>query len=345
MDYSILVPVYNAEKHLEETILSALAQTGGDSFEIVLVEDGSPDSSGDLCDRFASEYPDKIRVLHRPHQGTVLTRRAAVGAAKGDFIVWLDSDDKLKPECLERISAYRKEYPEADMFIYEMTFYIEANGKTEHRAPLSSSPTQLLKNEKEELYELLVGGNRLDSLCIKAIRRELMQNDPENYALFADNPYGEDVLHCLFPVTYANQIIVVPDELYQYCIHAGSVMHVFDEKRMSDRLNTKKWEFFEPYMKLWGIDDSVHRERLHAAGYKAVLDGVLHFWENGTDKRKLRAFVRSFRKEHPELKALTRSNALSSRQRGLLRMFHENRIGLLETGYRLYRFGRNTIGT
>ena len=98
---SVLVLVYNVEKTLDRCIQSILNQTFKD-FEIILVDDGSTDGSGKLCDDYAKEY-DNIRVIHKENEGLGPTRNAGIKAAKGEFVYHCDSDDWLKEELLEKV--------------------------------------------------------------------------------------------------------------------------------------------------------------------------------------------------------------------------------------------------
>ena len=337
MKFSILIPVYRAEKYLAETIQSCLEQTEDLSCEILLAEDGSPDASGEICDRFASEYPERIRVLHLPHQGTVKTRRAAIREARGDYLIWVDSDDTLLPGALVKLAACVNEHPAVDIVIYEMNFRQEIDGRTEARPPLSQQPRLLDAKEKNSLYELLIAGSRLDSLCIKMIKASLMQEDPSDYSLCENNPYGEDVLHCLYPLTRAASVLLIPDVLYQYRIHEESVMHIWDEAKAEQRLNPAKWSFFEPFLEEWGMADISHRDRLKASSYKAVLDGLLHLWQHGGDRQKLKAFANDFARNHPEMKELAASPHIARRLRFQLKAFAHGRLSFLVLSLRLYK--------
>ena len=95
MLFSVLIPVYNTSKYLDECINSVLSQTEKD-FEIVLLNDGSTDNSGDICDSYAEKYPDFIRVIHKENEGLMMTRRRGFKEAKGDYFICLDSDDYLR---------------------------------------------------------------------------------------------------------------------------------------------------------------------------------------------------------------------------------------------------------
>lgn len=98
---SVIIPVYNSRYYLEECVDSVLRQTYAD-FEVLLVDDGSTDSSVEICAGLAREDA-RIRFLARPHQGVCATRNAALLAAKGEHVFFVDSDDVLHPSCLERL--------------------------------------------------------------------------------------------------------------------------------------------------------------------------------------------------------------------------------------------------
>ena len=335
MTFSILIPVYKAENYLEETVRSALRQKG--DFEIVLVEDGSPDQSGALCDRLAAEHPGKVRAIHNPHRGTVYTRRTAVAEAEGEYLVWLDADDILAENALETLSSAISSTPKPDAVLYDLSFFFE-DGRPAVTRPAIFPERKLVSGEgKKEIYEMLIGTNLLDGLVLKAIRADLMKNDPTDYTALMDNPYSEDVCHCLWPLTQAQHILLLPDVLYRYRIHGGSVMHVFDEKAMDKRFNTARLELFEGFMKQWGMDDDVHMTMLKANAYKSIVNDVLYFREQGEDKKAVQAFVRRFNKEHPELWRIAKSGALPLRLRVILTLFSRNQITLLVAMNKLYR--------
>ncbi len=94
MKLSFIVPVYKVEKYLEECIESILSQSM-DDYEIILVDDGSPDACPAICDDYAERYPEKIRVIHKENTGPAITRNVGIRAAKGEYIFCIDSDDYL----------------------------------------------------------------------------------------------------------------------------------------------------------------------------------------------------------------------------------------------------------
>lgn len=338
MEFSILMPVYKAADTLEESVQSVLRQAFED-YELLLVEDGSPDESGQICDALTARHPDRIRVLHCPHRGTIPTRREAVAAAQGDFILWLDADDLMEPDTLSYLHQLCADHGDPDMILYEFTAFYEDDRPDDKRPPLFANLT-VFEGEaaKNPLYELYIRGNQLDALWAKATRRELFQNDPTDYTPYLSNPYGEDALHGLYPLTHAARVLYTDRRLTRYRIRQNSVMHRFDKARLDQRLNTGKFAFFEPFMKEWGLWDEEHRTLLKASSYRGVLDGILYFMlEDGYDQKEVREYARGFVREHPELKELARSRYLSAKSRLIFRLFASGRFGLLCAAIRARR--------
>ena len=335
MTFSILIPVYKAEKYLAETVSSVLRQKG--EFEIVLVEDGSPDQSGDICDQLTAAHPDIIRAVHEPHRGTVATRRSAVREARGEYLVWLDADDVLVENALEILGKAIESEPKPDAVLYDLSFFFE-DGRPDVIRPKIFPEKKLISGEgKKEIWEMLIGTNLLDGLVLKMIRADLMKNDPTDYTALMDNPYSEDVCHCLWPLTQAENILLLPEVLYRYRIHDGSVMHVFDEQAMDKRFNTARLALFEEYLGKWGLDDDEHRAKLKANAYKSIVNDVLYFLEQGADKKKIDAFVSRFNEAHPELKEIAGKPFLPTRQRIILKLFAHGRTGLLVLMNKVWR--------
>lgn len=91
---SVVVPIYNAETHLEECLASIVSQADI-SLQIILVDDGSTDSSGAMCNAFASDKPDIVNVIHKPNAGVAAARNTGMSEATGDYVMFVDSDDVL----------------------------------------------------------------------------------------------------------------------------------------------------------------------------------------------------------------------------------------------------------
>ena len=103
--FSVITAVYNVASYLSEAIESILCQDIGfkDSVELILVDDGSTDSSGKICDHYQTLYPDNIKVLHKPNGGAASARNAGIALASGRYLNFLDGDDKLSPSTLSSV--------------------------------------------------------------------------------------------------------------------------------------------------------------------------------------------------------------------------------------------------
>lgn len=108
MTLSIIIPIYNVEKYLVETLETVLAQTFKD-FELILVDDGSTDGSGRICDEFAKK-DSRIRVIHKENAGVSEARNTGVQSAKGEYIGFVDSDDIIEPCMYELMISAAKKY-------------------------------------------------------------------------------------------------------------------------------------------------------------------------------------------------------------------------------------------
>ena len=122
---SVIVPVYNAEKYLHRCIDSILAQTFSD-FELLLIDDGSKDNSGRICDEYAAK-DSRIRVFHKKNGGVSSARNMGLDNAKGDWITFVDSDDWVKQDYLYSMISQ----PDADLIMSSFDI-IENFGKWLH---------------------------------------------------------------------------------------------------------------------------------------------------------------------------------------------------------------------
>ena len=116
---SIIVPVYNVEKYLDQCVNSLINQTY-DKIEIILVDDGSKDNSGKICDKFCEENSN-MKVIHKKNEGLISARRIALEMSSGDYCVFCDSDDFLEKNALEELhNVISSKNP--DLIIYNAYF-------------------------------------------------------------------------------------------------------------------------------------------------------------------------------------------------------------------------------
>ena len=106
IEFSVIIPVYNAREYLQECLESVIKQTYVD-FELIIIDDGSTDGSGELCDDFA-EIDDRIKVIHQKNQGLLNARKKGVNNARGKNVIFVDADDWINKNELEIIAKYFK---------------------------------------------------------------------------------------------------------------------------------------------------------------------------------------------------------------------------------------------
>lgn len=221
MKYSVIVPVYNAEKHLRRCIDSVIAQTFSD-WELLLVNDGSSDVSPMLCDEYHKKYPDQIQVVHQDNCGVLCARRVGLGHAQGEYLCFLDSDDYWDSPLLEEMDSFQKTYdPDMVVFGYRRVgLHGEVLGE--------ESPTDTIRlYESEEMllvYEMIPEGKQLSCLWAQVVKRSIVDFD-RDYSSFYKVFKGEDLLQNLAFLDKASKVLFVPTIYYSYFINVEGLSH------------------------------------------------------------------------------------------------------------------------
>ncbi len=205
---SIIVPVYKTEAWLEKCVRSVLGQTDGD-WELILVDDGSPDGAGALCDLLASEDA-RIRVIHQENAGVSAARNRGLDEACGAFAVFLDSDDWVDAAYLEYLHALQKESG-AELIVCG---YALEDGEGRKEAPSKPLAETILAPE-----DFLAGALREEnaiilSVCLGMFSVKVLDGLRFNTA-FA---YGEDSLFLAEALTRINMVRYEPVPLYHYLV-------------------------------------------------------------------------------------------------------------------------------
>jgi len=127
IDFSIIIPVYKVEKYLRPCLDSILTQSFGD-FELILVDDGSPDNSPAICDEYAAR-DNRIIVIHKENAGVVSARKEGLLRAQGTYVTFVDSDDLLADGCLDALKAYADTNNTPDMILFGFCDYLDGEIK------------------------------------------------------------------------------------------------------------------------------------------------------------------------------------------------------------------------
>jgi len=192
MKYSILVPVYNVEKYLCQCLDSLVSQTYRD-FEVILTDDGSTDASGRICDEYAKQYPEIFRVFHKQNEGLLMTRRFSLRQAKGEYVLFVDSDDYIEPGTVSRLLHWIDDKP-ADVCFLELA-KVDPDGSSE---PMGERMirTEIQHKPREQVLSFLAGRPKFPgSACGKLFRRTFLE---KNDLCFPDDRrLSEDLIFCL----------------------------------------------------------------------------------------------------------------------------------------------------
>ena len=222
MKFSIILPVYNVEKYIEKCINSILNQTYTD-FEIVVVNDETPDNSMEIVEKIAELYPDKINIVNQKNKGLGGARNTGVANAKGDYVLFVDSDDYIESNTLEVIYNQIKETP---CDILEFNYYeVSPKGKILKRLTMSDKNDFVTK--KEDIAKLLLGS---PIACNKVFCREFFI---ESGVLFPEKTLYEDAVTRIL-IAKSNSFARCKEYLYNYVQHEGSIMNSNVSPRMLD---------------------------------------------------------------------------------------------------------------
>ena len=211
---SVIVAAYNVEQYLHKCIDSILAQTYK-NIELILVDDGSPDNSGAICEEYAQK-DSRIKVIHKQNGGQATARNVALGVATGDYIGFIDGDDWIEPEMYMRlIETLKKE----DADIVQCGWYkVEPTGDKE--CPYSNCFKEVYTGNKG-LDELInsKGGHLNTSVCCK-----LFKGDLARQVHFSPVRAYEDDEYIFKTVAAAKKVVCIDTPYYNYLNRVGSTM-------------------------------------------------------------------------------------------------------------------------
>ena len=257
MKFSIIIPVHNGEKFLNECMDSALAQKGDFETELVVVENGSTDGSASICDEYAAGHGN-IRVFHEGRVGAYEARRIGMWNAEGDYLVFLDSDDALKEGALEALAgAVAKDLPEVVLYNAEN---MGSEGALKFSFPFKED--RIYSGEhKRAFYDLMCLGDSLNALWNKSLKKSLVdrivaEDNRDTPGMFN---HGEDLTQTAQILDKAESILFLNGSLYLYRKDNSSGLTTayypdyFDQQIFA-------WQQLEHYAKNWQRRDGEYDE-------------------------------------------------------------------------------------
>jgi glycosyltransferase involved in cell wall biosynthesis len=221
---SILIPVYNAERYLSECLDSVLAQTHRE-LQVVAINDGSTDNSATILNDYASR-DSRLQVVHRENRGVATTRLELLSLAKGEYIHFVDADDAVQPDMVERMLHICEQY-KLDMLICDSIKEMHVTGTT----PCNDAVDII--NHDAAIREFLEHRRLVGALWSKLIRRAICGN----VQCPAEISYGEDAYLCWHMLQHVNRLGFMNAQFYHYRMNDASISHKpLGQSKMSSRI-------------------------------------------------------------------------------------------------------------
>lgn len=287
MKISIVVPVYNAEKYLEECIESVLNQTVSD-WELILVDDGSTDNSAKICDSFANKYPDKIYSFHKVNEGQFLTRQYGIEKCSGDYIGFLDADDLLNKNYVETIFKFIEVNGFYDVLSFNFARFNEAGlSETKNLQAMHFQTPE----EVKMIFGQIIDGTLTGSMCSKIFKKELIKSVGIEDGIVSEKRYGEDAFQSFAILLNANRISFLEDCLYFYRDNPKGFSQGF-EQRDFEYFNTKYvFELLEDFLLKKYPDNTDFFNRLYARNFNETVYYILKFYRSAKNKARKKQAV------------------------------------------------------
>lgn len=230
---SVIVPIYNVADYLNDCIQSILNSTYKD-LEIILVDDGSKDNSGQICDKYAAEDV-RCKVFHTENGGVSAARNYGLAQATGDFIAFVDGDDFIHPQMYEFLYSALEENPNADFSLCQFISFHVGDTLIQQSFHYSSVKKQAIG--KSQMVSRMFGSWKDDSVIYivawnKLYRSKFLQN-----LQFEECPISEDLIFNTAVSTRMSQAILVDAPLYYYVQRSGSIIHQGITKKYIDQID------------------------------------------------------------------------------------------------------------
>ncbi|MBR2040186.1 MAG: glycosyltransferase family 2 protein [Clostridia bacterium] len=269
---SIIIPVYNVEKYLKRCVDSVLNQTYK-NIEIILVDDGSPDNCPLMCDEFAKTDP-RIKVIHKQNGGLSSARLAGFKEAEGEYILFVDSDDYIEKDMVEKLVFAIKE-KNADLVI--CGYYTQFGDRNEENfLPFDSDILEDINTD----YILPLIGNAEGKISlpgflpIRLLKKSFMD---ESFFVSENKYFAEDIVFDLLYSDKIQKIAVVNEPLYYYCINGQSLSNKYRKNKFQMLKNL--YDFKKEFLSARNIGDDDNRlknyitESVFVSVDNAVLSG------------------------------------------------------------------------
>ncbi len=231
MRFSVLVPMYNVEGFISEAIESVLNQTYGD-FELILVNDGSSDNTLEISNKYQAS-DGRIRIITQKNKGLLQARLTGRRNANGEYIVFLDSDDLLSLNALEKLNETIIT-TNADVVMYKIAIIgLDGSILLQEKHTLEGKDIS-----HDTIIDIFSSSSLLNSLCGKCVKNSLMKSDFINFEQLGHLNMTEDRLQSLYPLYFSKRNTFLNEYLYKYRTNPESITLKVKQKAMNDSIKT-----------------------------------------------------------------------------------------------------------
>ncbi len=287
-EVSIIMPIYNGEKHLDQCFSSILAQTFAD-WELIAVDDGSTDSSGEISDRYGRQDP-RVKVIHQPNGGLVAAVKTGAEAASAPYLMFVDMDDWYQPDQVARMHELIVS-SDADCVNGTYTKYLP-DGTTSVPVPLEERVYEKQDIEEKILYPFFEinadiyrywSAPRWDKIYRTELVREVCSERSAGLL------YGEDLDFCLRYLAKCRRVMTYPVRGYCYRVQESSMAHGYTEKmlvsyeKMLEAIRRVAEEQNRPFAAAPAFED---------LGYLNMLFELDHEPMEASERRKIRRMLK-----------------------------------------------------
>ena len=257
MKYSVIIPVYNVEKYIDRCLKSIISQNY-DDLEIIVIDNGSTDSSGSICDTYASEYSN-ISVYHIENHGVSAARNFGLAKAQGEFICFVDADDYLVGNLFSNMENQLDS--ELDLLVFSYYNSLEKNlSETTRSAKILPIEGKKDRNQFIALFTELFLSEMMYTVWNKIYRREFLEEHRimfEQYELGEDVRFNLNVFECVHTISFSKTCY------YVYVSgRTNSAMGQYNPYRMSYQL--EELEKVDQLMTGWDIHDDQFIDQIKA---------------------------------------------------------------------------------
>lgn len=276
--FSIIIPIYNVEPYIRDCIESVLSQTFSD-YELLLVDDGSPDQCGIICDEYAQK-DSRIRVIHKKNGGLSDARNAGLELARGEYIYFLDGDDCISPNLLEKTVVEMDDGVDMVVFRFrseKINYHMESSAPVSRRKYLLKTEECRFAFIQKVLLPCKIGWEA----WARVFRKDII----DRYQIrFADNRkiFAEDLYFNLCYCAHISSISCIDEVLYYYRQRDDSIMGVQKKRNNMDRINELGKAVLEHYCQCG--DCAMLIEQFHLAHTQIVLQQFINqLWTSGIE--------------------------------------------------------------